>query len=616
MTKGTLSIHSENILPIIKKWLYSDKEIFVRELVSNACDAIHKVKVLRDRGETEAKDEEFRIDVTVKKEERQLIFADTGIGMSGEEVEKYIAQLAFSGAEDFMEHYKSEDAKDQIIGHFGLGFYSSYMVADQVEIQTRSYRPDAQAAHWSCDGSSDYELQEGSRETRGTEITLHVGKEDDEYLEEGRIKEILTQYCSFLSYPIYLNGERINHKEPLWLKSPAECTDEEYREFYRHLHPMEPDPLFWIHLNVDYPFNLKGILYFPKMRKDHDFQRPTISLYCNRVFVSEECKDLMPDFLMMLKGVIDSPDIPLNVSRSYLQKDRTVRQVAGHVAKKVADRLALLHRTEREQFLKAWPDIEPIVKMGALQDEKFYGKAKEFLIWKNSLDEWTTVEQYLERHQEKHANKIFYTSHEKHQTQVLDLYKSKGIEVLYAPHFIDSHLFAFLEGKLSEAKFQRIDGAIDEAILDEKREKNLLDSEGRTASSKLADLFRAPLKERNIEVEAKSLASDALPAFVMLDEQSRRMRDFMIQQNPEAASLNLGTFGQSTLVVNTNNPLVNAVEQLHGKDPELAEELVNQLYELALLSQREMDPESLNQFISRNHKVLENLAQKAAEIKS
>lgn len=400
MVQGTLKIHTENILPIIKKWLYSDKDIFVRELVSNACDAIEKCRRLREHGELSVSDEEFRIDLILDKEKRTLKIVDTGIGMTAEEVEKYIAQVAFSGAEEFLGKYKSQNEKDQIIGHFGLGFYSSYMVAENVTINTLSYQGQAKAALWSCDGSPTYELSEGTRTTRGTEITLFVDKENDEFLEENRIRSILQHYCAFLPFPIFLNDKQINAKQPLWLKSPTECTETDYLEFYRSLYPLEADPIFWIHLNVDYPFHLKGILYFPKITKRFDWSQNTIKLFCNRVFVSDHCKDLIPDFLMVLQGAIDSPDIPLNVSRSTLQMDRTVRQLSSHISKKVTDRLSTIFSTEREKFIQSWPDIEMIIKLGVLQDDKFYERAKEFLIWKNLSGEWTTVDQYLERNRE------------------------------------------------------------------------------------------------------------------------------------------------------------------------------------------------------------------------
>ncbi len=604
MVQGTLKIHTENILPIIKKWLYSDKDIFLRELVSNACDAIQKCRVLRDRQELQVADEAFRIDITINATAKTVTIADTGIGMTAEEVEKYIAQIAFSGAEEFVSKYKTENEKDQIIGHFGLGFYSAYMVAKTVSINTRSYQEAAEPVLWTCDGTQEYQINTGSREERGTEITLYIDADNEEFLEESRLRGILQQYCAFLPVPIYLNGTHLNAKQPLWIKPASECTSEEYLDFYRALYPMEPDPIFWIHLNVDYPFNLKGILYFPKITRRFDWNRSQIKLFSNRVFVSDNCKDLIPDYLMVLRGAIDSPDIPLNVSRSYLQMDRTVRQLSAHVAKKVADRLASLYHTEKDKFVAAWPDIETIVKLGVLQDEKFYDRAKEFLIWKNLEGHWTTAEQYLERNREKYAGKIFYTGEEKNQSHFIDLYKDKGIEVLHASTMIDTPLMNFLEDKLESAKFLRIDGSIDETILDPSREKTLLDADGKTEAVQIADFIRSKLSADQVDVEAKSLSTDHVPAFIVVDEEMRRMKETLALSQQALPA----TFGaKKTFVVNTNNRLVQAIFRLKGTQPELAKDIVQHLYDLSLLSQKEFDPNALSQFVSRSNRVLEQL---------
>lgn len=604
MATGKLKIHTENILPIIKKWLYSDKDIFLRELVSNACDAIQKCRVLREHKEIEVLDEEFRIDVTVDKEARTLTITDTGIGMTAEEVEKYIAQVAFSGAEEFLSKYNTQNEKDQIIGHFGLGFYSAYMVARQVTIDTLSYRSDATPVLWSCDGTQDYQIDLGSRTTRGTEITLHIDTENEEFLEESRLRTVLQQYCAFLPVPIYLNQIHLNAKDPLWIKPASDCSNADYLEFYRALYPMEPDPIFWIHLNVDYPFHLKGILYFPKIQRRFDWNRSQIKLFCNRVFVSDNCKDLIPDYLMVLRGAIDSPDIPLNVSRSYLQMDRTVRQLSTHIAKKVADRLATLYTTEQEKFIAAWPDIETIIKLGVLQDEKFYEKAKDFLIWQNLEGAWTTAAQYLERNKEKYSGKIFYTSEDKNHGQFLDLYKSKGIEVLQASAMIDTPLINYLEDKLEGVQFLRIDGAIDETILDPTREKTLLDAEGKTEAVQIADFIRSKLQVDQVDVEAKSLSADHIPAFVVVDEEMRRMRETMAlsqQHLPPAFT------AKKTFVVNTNNRLIQALFHMKGTESEMAKEMVRHLYELSLLAQKEFDPNAMADFVSRSNRVLEHL---------
>ena len=614
MEKGSLQIHSENILPIIKKWLYSDRDIFVRELISNACDAIQKTRILRDQGEIDVKDEDLRIDVQIDKEAHALRFIDNGIGMDAEEVKKYIAQIAFSGAEEFLSKYTSNNEQDQIIGHFGLGFYSAYMVADLVEINTLSYKPGAKPVLWRCDGSSDYELDQGTRETRGTEITLFIGKEHEECLDPSYIEKILRHYCSFLPYPITLNSKRINEHFPLWIKSPSDCTKEDYLKFYRTLYPMDEEPLFWLHLNVDYPFRLKGILYFPKMRRDFDPNKSSVSLYSNRVFVSDNCKDIIPNYLMMLKGAIDSPDIPLNVSRSYLQTDRTVRQLANHISKKVTDSLSSLYKTDRSSFITAWQDVSPVVKLGILEDDKFYDRAKEFLLWKDTDQNWTTVQEYLERNQEKTKDKVYYTIDEKHAGHVLQVYRDRQIEILCANSPLDSYLIHFLEDKIRPVTFQRIDAEVHEDILDKGREKTVLDAEGKTEAVKLAEFVRAKLGDDQIEVEAKSLAADGLPGFIMMDEKQRRMRDYMMRLDPEERQKEMKFFGKRTFVINTNNALIEGIRKLDHKNPELAKELVHEVYELALLSQREMDPHLLHDFINRSNRILEALTAEALKV--
>lgn len=596
MTQKTLKIHTENILPIIKRWLYSDKDIFIRELVSNACDALRKLQILRDQNLVDVKDEDLKIDILLDKSARTLQILDTGIGMTAEEVEKYIAQVAFSGAEEFLQKYQSKSDpnsadKEQIIGHFGLGFYSSYMVAENVTIDTLSYQP-SEPAFWSCTGSTQYTLEKGSRSERGTTITLSISKDSEEYLDEHHLQQILQKYCRFLPYPITLNGTRINEQEPLWLKNSSDCTEQDYLDFYHTLYPLDPDPIFWIHLNVDIPFHLKGILFFPRMNRRFDSNQTNIQLYVNRVFVSENCKDLLPDFLIALRGALESPDIPLNVSRSSLQMDRTVRQLSSHISKKVADKLATLYQTDREKFLAAWPEINTIVKLGILQDEKFFTKAKEFLVFKTTKNTWTTFS-------EPYPEKLFYTTDE--HAPALALYKDK--EVLLSTSPLDSHLFSFLESKIS-TKFQRIDGALDSSILDSSREKNLLDSEGRTEAGKIADFFRKSLSHDHLEVEAKSLANDALPAFIVFDETSRRIRDAMA-----LAGQDLGPHFKvkKTLVINTNNPMISSLHKLQDSNPELAQDVVHHLYDLSLLAQKEIDLTSMNSFIQRSTQVLEKL---------
>jgi molecular chaperone HtpG len=608
MTSGQLQIHSENILPIIKKWLYSDHDIFVRELISNGCDATHKLKVLREEGLATG-DSDERVSVTIDKEAKTLTFSDNGLGMDAEEVEKYICQLAFSGAEEFVAKYKSNKESDRIIGHFGLGFFSAYMVASKVEIRTLSYKSGAEAVWWSCEGGTDYLIEKGTKTSVGTDVILHIDAENEEFLDHARLKKILDYYCSFLPYPIYLNDQHINHKEPLWVKAPSECSDKDYLDFYRHLYPGTHDPLFWVHLNVEYPFNLKGILYFPKLERHHDLGKHGIKLYCNRVFVSDNCKDLIPDYLTMLRGAIDSPDIPLNVSRSYLQMDRTVRQLSGHISKKVSDSLVSLERTDREKFLAAWKDISIVIKLGAVEDEKFFDRVKSILLWKNVDDAWTTVEDYLSRNGENTKNKVFYTVDQRHAAHLLQAYRDRNIEVLICDNQIDPYLINTLEKKLDDVKFQRIDAEVDEALVDTSREKTILDAEGKTPAARMADFFRQKLAHESIEVEAKSLTSDHIPALLVMDEQSRRFRDYV--RNADMKDFQESMFGKPTLIINTNNPLIEAIIKLGTSEADLAEDLAQEIYQLAKLGQHELTADDLGVFIARSHKILETLTKRA-----
>ena len=589
MRQNTLSIHSENILPIIKKWLYSDKDIFIRELVSNATDAINKVKILRNQEVIQADDSSLNIAIKIDKENKTLTICDTGIGMSEEEVEKYIAQIAFSGAEEFVKKYSSQTEKDPIIGHFGLGFYSAYMVASKVEINTLSYLPDATPVFWSCDGSSSYSIGLGTKKERGTEITLFLNDQSLEYLEGTKTEELLHKYCNFMPFPITINEEALGNKAPLWVKSPSECEDKEYLEFYRTLFPMEAEPLFWIHLNVDYPFHLQGILFFPKVHRRFDSNESTIKLFCNRVFVSDHCKEILPDYLTILRGVIDSPDIPLNVSRSYLQVDEQVKQLSSHISKKISDRLSQLYKTDKDKYINAWPDIEMIVKLGILQDEKFFKRIQDVLIWKTTEGNWTTLPEYLERSKEK---KVYYCSTEKN-TSILSLYHEKKIEVLVAPMPIDTAIVQFLEEKL-ETSFQRIDGAMNDTLLDPEREK--------TGASEIASFIKASLEDTSIEVDAKSLSSDKLPAILVLDENQRRLRDYMTLTQGKSMFP-----AKKTFVVNTNNPLIHLIEKLQNTQPEIAKDLAKSIYDLSLLSQRELEPGDLENVVFRQTLILEKL---------
>jgi molecular chaperone HtpG len=601
MKKNTLSVHSENILPIIKKWLYSDKEIFLRELVSNACDALNKAKILAKEGLIQSDGAEFAISIRTNPAAKTVVIADTGIGMTEEEVEKYIAQIAFSGASEFVSQYGAKEGAEPIIGHFGLGFYSAYMVASTVDIQTLSYKEGASPVFWSCDGSSTYSIGAGNRTTRGTEIILHIDEESSEMLEESKLRELLNRYCRFLPFPIELNGKPLGNQTPLWQNGQT-ATDEETIAFYKALYPLEPEPVFWIHLNIDYPFNLKGLLYFPKMHRRFDATSSAIQLYCNRVFVSDNCKEILPDYLTILRGAIDCPDIPLNVSRSSLQVDKNVRQLSAHISKKMADRLTSLYKTDREKFIACWPDLEMVVKLGILQDPKFYDKIKDILIWENSEGIFTTTSEYIERNQ---ASKVLYATHD-HSGAILEAYKEKKTEFLYANAPIDIPLIQFLEDKL-ETPFQRIDGAIDSALSDASREKTVLDADGKTESTRMADSFRKALNREDISIEAKSLSADTLPGFVVLDENERRLRDYLTLTQGKAPDK--GQFlSKKTLVINTNSRLIQTIVRLQGTKPELATDLAKHILDLSLLSQKELDPAETPQVLARQSAILEKLA--------
>lgn len=592
MKKGQLQIHSQNILPIIKKWLYSEKDIFIRELVSNACDAITKRQVVDKNCPAP------RIDIRIDREAKTLTISDTGIGMDQEECEKYLAQIAFSGAEEFVKAYQTNDA---FIGHFGLGFYSAYMVAGSVAVTSRSYKDTADAVLWQCDGSSEYSVEQIARDAVGTDICLHITEENIEYLEETKISELLKRYCQFLPYPIYFNDACVNENAPLWVKMPSECTPKEYTDFYKLLYPFEEEPLFWMHLNVDYPFHLKGILYFPRLKKEFDFSKNHVSLYSNRVFVSHDCKEILPEYLSMLKGVIDSPDIPLNVSRSYLQVDKTVKNLSGHISKKVVDALSTLYKNDIERFYTVWSDVELVVKLAILHEDKFFAKAREFLIWKTTDGAWTTIDDYLAKNKDKTNGAIYYANPDVGH-ELIDLYKSKDISVVVSAMPLDSALFAFLEKQQDGIHFKRIDAELD-ALVDPSREKTLLDADGKSESGKIADFIRQALS--GVSVEAKSLASNALPAFLSIKEAERRLRDYLSRISPDAAP----SMPQNpTFVVNTNSPLITKLYAIKETEPELARLMVQQLYSLSKLSQREFSPTESRSFVSDTFTLLEKVS--------
>ncbi|MBS0634213.1 MAG: molecular chaperone HtpG [Verrucomicrobia bacterium] len=575
MTKGQLQIHSQNILPIIKKWLYSEKEIFVRELISNACDAIVKRTIVDNSASVT-----HRVDVRIDKEAKTVTFSDTGIGLDADEAEKYLAQIAFSGAEEFIKAYQTNDA---FIGHFGLGFYSAYMVAGTVEVKSKSYKADAASILWSCDGSSEYEIIPSDRQNVGTDVILHVTSEHEEFLDEEHLLDTVRRFCLFLPYPIYVNDTLINEKEPLWLKAPASCSDQEYIDFYQALYPFEEAPLFWIHLNVDYPFHVKGILYFPRVHDNFDPNKNKIKLYSNRVFVSDDCRDVLPEYLTILNGVIDSPDIPLNVSRSYLQVDKTVKALSSHIAKKVLDALDTLKKSDLERFYKVWGDCEFIVKYGMLHDDKFAQKAKELLVWKTTKSSHVTPDASATH---------YYVTEEQLGSPLVELYEQKNIDVLIAKMPIDAAIMSKLEHS-SSIRFKRIDSNLQEGLVDSTSGDN----------SALVDFVKKSLALDGVEVEAKNLTTQETAGIIVIGEEERRLRDYLARISKEKMA---SAPVKKTFVVNTNSPLVQAIQKM--KDNELASMMVRELYDLAALGQKELSNEEMRAYITRNTKLLEKVA--------
>ncbi|WP_460192576.1 molecular chaperone HtpG [Thermosynechococcus sp. FA-CM-4201] len=635
LEQGTISIHTENIFPIIKKWLYSDHEIFLRELVSNAVDAIQKLRMVARSGEYSGDVDHPEVTITIDKENKKLAIADNGIGMTAEEVKKYITQVAFSSAEEFVQKYKGE-GEDAIIGHFGLGFYSAFMVSERVEIDTLSYREGAVPVHWTCDGSTEFTLSDGQRTTVGTTVTLTLQDSELEYLEPGRIRELIRKYCDFLPVPIKLEGEQINKQIAPWKSAPNSLSKEDYLEFYRYLYPFQEDPLLWVHLNTDYPFVVNGILYFPKLRPDIDVTKGQIKLYCNQVFVSDNCEEVIPRFLLPLRGVIDSSDIPLNVSRSFLQKDRTVRKIADYIAKKVGDRLKELYREDPAAYVRSWQDLGTFVKFGSINDEKFKKQVEDILIYrttaeltsKESEDVWaseggihvdgktyTTLKEYLERNKERQGNRVYYCTDEVNQATYVQLLKSQGIEVLFMDSFIDTHFVPWLEQNYSDVKFLRVDAELDETLIDKNKESELVDpTTKKTRSEQIKSLFESVLKKPKLTIRTEALKADAPPAMILLPETSRRLQEMMamMQQQPNAQLPE-----EHILVVNTAHPLVQNLLSLNqgtiiqtsgtSETGTLVEKLCQYIYDLALMSQRGFDANGMQQFTERASQVLTQL---------
>ena len=605
--KGNISIHTENIFPIIKKWLYSEKEIFLRELVSNAVDAITKLQHV-NLVEGLQLAEDYVVDISIDKDAGTLTIKDNGIGMTADEIRKYINQVAFSSAEEFVQKFKGLDDKNQIIGHFGLGFYSSFMVADKVEIRSLSYQKDAAGAHWTCEGSTSYELEEIEKADRGTEIILHLEADEKEFLEEAKVREVVKKYCNFLPVKVTLAGEQVNDSAPLWNQSANETTDEQYKEFYAKLYPMAEEPLFWIHLNVDFPFNLKGILYFPRLTTEFDVAKSHIKLFCNQVFVSDNCPELIPEFLTPLQGCLDAPDLPLNVSRSYLQNEPQVRKIREVITSRVASKICDLARHDRKAFSKIWDDIHTFVKYGMLRDDKFYDKVQEQVIFRTT-DEGghTTLAEYLERAAAKHDKKVYYANDEAAQATYIKLFKSQGMEVLLLDALIDSHFIQFLETKNSDVKFERVDSDLTENLLEEDRKIELAGpDEQKLQTAQVTELFEASLKASGLIVRVESLKDDSVSGMILLSEQTRRFKEMTRSMSPDGEMPDM--FAEHTLMVNLKSPVVQNILKLQeAKRDEDATMLAEQVYDLAMLSQRSFDKERMEAFLTRSNKILEKL---------
>ncbi len=627
---GNLSINSENILPIIKKWLYSDTDIFLRELVSNSADAITKLQKLVSMGLEDVQisaDEKYKINVVLDEENKIIQIIDNGLGMTADEIKQYINQIAFSGAVDFLEKYKDKlDKENEIIGHFGLGFYSAFMVADKVQIETLSYKKDAVSAKWISDGGIQYEMEEGTRGARGTTITLFVGESGKDFLNEYKLKSILKKYCSFIPVEIFFETVKneevkdadevveteeqeqivdevkpINDTNPLWLKQPKDCTDEEYKEFYQKVFSDFNEPLFWIHLNMDYPFRLKGILYFPKLKHELETAEGQVKLYSNQVFIADNIKEVIPEFLLLLKGTIDCPDIPLNVSRSFLQNDGYVSKMSGYITKKVADKLNSLYKNEKENFIKFWDDINLFIKYGCIKDRSFYDKVKDTLLYKTTSDDYVTLNEYLERNKEKHENKIFYVSNEKQQAQYIKLFKEQEMEAVILSSSLDNPFISYLENYESGKTFTRIDSDLSDSL------KNKEEESSPEINEQLQSLFSGVLKNEKVKIKTETLKSDSVPAIILLSEQSRRMQEM----SKMFGSMNMPNMfeNEETLVLNKNNNLVKSLISI--KDDEAKKEdvelICEQLYDLAMMSHKPLEANEMTKFIERTTKLLERL---------
>ena len=650
--KGSLSITSENIFPIIKKWLYSDHDIFLRELVSNACDAITKLKKLDGIGEWKApEDNKYRVDVITDSEAKTITVIDNGIGMTADEVKTYINQIAFSGAQSFLEKYKDKTSEEQIIGHFGLGFYSAFMVARRVTIDTLSYKEGEKAVHWASDEGIDFTMEDGDRIERGTKITLYLNDDCYEFANEYRVKEILEKYCSFMPVEIYYTNANavktektevveekedekkeeapkpVNEIHPLWTKHPNEVKEEDYKEFYRKVFRDYKEPLFWIHLNMDYPFNLKGILYFPKINNEYEAAEGTIKLYNNQVFIADNIKEVIPEFLLLLKGVIDCPDLPLNVSRSALQNDGFVKKISDYITKKVAEKLSGLCKTDRENYEKYWDDISPFIKYGCLKDDKFEEKMKEFILFKDLNDKYVTFDDYVktiepekEEAEEKTEEKnkedtaevepdkpkkiIYYVTDVREQSQYINMFKENGLNAVILSHRIDQPFINALEMKNDDLKFERIDSKVNASAKNDVPEEEL-----KTMTESLAELFKKVLGREKLEVKVESLKNENVSSMITVSEEMRRMQEMMKQYGMGAMGDNPFEAGE-VLVLNSNNTLVKyLLSHKEEVDNEKVKLFCEQLYDLAAIANRPLTPEAMTKFITRSNEVLKLLAE-------
>ncbi|MDK2865951.1 MAG: molecular chaperone HtpG [Clostridiales bacterium] len=617
LEKGSLSIHSENIFPIIKKWLYSDHDIFVRELISNASDAITKLQKLVMINEAQIEENpDYKITVTLDEEAKTLTFSDNGIGMTADEIKKYINQIAFSGAEDFIKNYKDKSDKDQIIGHFGLGFYSAFMVASDVEIHTKSFLPDAEPVNWKCDGGTTFEMTEGTRTSRGTDIILHISDDGKDFLKEYELKQTIKKYCSFMPVEIFfdivgkeplkdedgnmLPPEPLNETKPLYTKQPSECTDEDYKAFYQSTFNDFKEPLFWIHLNMDYPFNLKGILYFPRLNTEFDRIEGQIKLYNSQVFVADNIKEVIPEFLLLLKGVIDCPDLPLNVSRSFLQNDGFVKKISSYITKKVADKLNALYKTERETYEGFWDDINPFIKFGALKDEKFYENVDKSFIYKTIEGSYVTLSEYLEKAADK---KVYYATDTVQQAQYISLFKSQDMNAVILDHPIDSAFISLIESKNEDVKFERVDADVSDAL---RNSSSLTEEAQKTLTEKLTEFFKKALNLEAITLRIENMKSENLSSMMVLSEESRRMQDMMKMYS--MPGMNADMFkGETTLILNEKHPLVDYLMKQEDGDNETVQMICAQLYDLALLSHTQLSPEAMTAFITRSNNLLTKL---------